>query len=142
VLVRRTTVVTILTALVSLYAAFAVAEDAAPAAAPAAGAAAAPPVQLPPWMTPDVLKAAVAMNMTDEQKPKFNQAVGDYVTAHFAMIQKVTKAGAPNLDMTIRSKDGALVRQMDDEVHKILTPEQLPAYDNYKKALHSALTPH
>ncbi len=110
------------------------------AAAPAAVAPAAP-VQLPPWMSADVIKAAVAINMTDEQKPPFNKVVGDYVTDHFAMIQKVMKVGAPNVDMTIRSKDNGLVHKMDEQVHKILTKEQLPAYEDYKKVLRAGLHP-
>jgi hypothetical protein len=119
----------------------AVAEE-APAPAPAApGAAPAAPVQLPPWMSTDVIKAAVAINMTDAQKPEFNKVVGDYVTEHFAMIQKVNKVGAPNIDMTIRSKDSSLVHKMDDSVHKILTKEQWPAYEEYKKVLRAGLKP-
>ncbi len=124
----------------ALVSSFAIAEDAAPAAgAPAAAGAA--PVQLPPWMSTEVLKAAVAINMTDAQKPEFNKVVGEYVTDHFAMIQKVMKVGAPNVDMTIRSKDNALVHKMDDKVEKILTKEQMPAYEDYKKVLRAGLHP-
>jgi hypothetical protein len=50
------------------------------------------------------------------------------------------KRGAPNLDMTIRSKDNGLVHQMDDKMHKVLTTEQWPAFEEYKKALRTALT--
>jgi hypothetical protein len=111
----------------------AVAEDAAtPPTAPT-------PIQLPPWMTADVMKAAVAMNMTDVQKPEFNKAVGQYITDHFAMIQKEIKRSAPNLDMTIKSRDRALVHTLDDNVHKILTQEQWPEYEKYKDALLTAL---
>jgi len=109
----------------------AVAEEAAAPAAPA----------LPPWMSADVVKAAVAINMTDAQAPEFNKVVGLYVTDYFAMIQKVMKVGAPNMDMTIRSKDNALVHKMDDGVHKILTKEQWPAYEDYKKVLRAGLKP-
>jgi len=86
-----------------------------------------------------VMKAAVAMNMTDVQKPEFNKAVGQFITDHFAMIQKEIKRSAPNLDMTIKSRDRALVHTLDDNVHKILTQEQWPAYENYKEALLAAL---
>jgi len=92
-------------------------------------------------MSPDVIKAAVAINMTDAQKPEFNKVVGQYVTDHFAMIEKVLKVGAPNVDMTIRSKDNALVHKMDEGVHKILTKEQWPAYEEYKKVLRAGLKP-
>jgi hypothetical protein len=95
--------------------------------------------QLPPWMTADVIKAAVSMNMTDAQKPEFNKVVGQFITDHFAMIQKEIKRSAPNLDMTIKSRDKALIHTLDDNVHKILTQEQWPAYENYKDALLKAL---
>jgi len=110
------------------------AEDAATAPA------AAPLPELPPWMTAEVIKATVALNMTAAQKPEFNKAVGQYITDHFAMIQKEVKRNAPDLDMRIRSRDKALVHTMDDEVHKILTSEQWPAFKTYKKALGTALS--
>jgi len=141
VLIRRTTMVTILTMLASLYAAVAMAEDAAPAAAPAAAAPGAAPVQLPPWVTPELIKATQAINLTPEQNPKFQKVVGDYVTAHFTMIQKVNKAAQPNIDMTIRSKDKALVHQMDDEMKGVITDAQWPAFEDYKKVLKAGLKP-
>ena len=134
---RLSTVSFVLVSILALTGLRAAAEE---AAAPAAAPAAAAPVQLPPWMTPDVIRATVAINMTEPQKPQFTQIVGDYVTAHFAMIQKEVKRGAPNLDMTIRSKDNGLVHQMDDKMHKVLTTEQWPAFEEYKKALRAALT--
>ena len=140
-LVRRTTVMTILAALVSLYAAVTMAEDAAPAAAPGAAAPAAAPVQLPPWVTPDLIKATQAINLTPEQNAKFQQIVGDYVSAHFAMIAKVNKSGQPNIDMTIRSKDKALVHQMDEDMKGVITDAQWPAFENYKKVLKGGLKP-
>lgn len=79
------------------------------------------------------------MNMTDAQKPEFNKAVGQFITDHFAMIQKEIKRSAPNLDMTIKSRDKALIHTLDDNVRKIPTQEQWPEYENYKDALLKAL---
>jgi hypothetical protein len=135
----RRSMYTMLAALLSLFAVTATAEDAAPAA-PAAGATQ-QPVQLPPWVTPDLIKATQAINLTPEQNPKFQQVVGDYVSAHFAMIAKVNKSAPPNIDMTIRSKDKALVHQMDDEMKGVITDAQWPAFENYKKVLKSGLKP-
>jgi hypothetical protein len=129
----------IMAALLSLSAATALAEEAAPAA-PAAGAAQ-QPVQLPPWVTPELIKATQAINLTPEQNPKFQQVVGDYVTGHFSMIQKVNKSGAPNIDMTIRSKDKALMHQMDEEMKGVITDAQWAAFENYKKVLKAGLKP-
>ncbi|HET6472072.1 MAG TPA: hypothetical protein VFG38_09525 [Pseudomonadales bacterium] len=139
--VRRSTMFTMFAAALTLSAAAVMAEEAAaPAGAPPAGTAAAP-VQLPPWVTPDLIKATQAINLTPEQNPKFQQIVGDYVTAHYAMIQKEMKRNnAANLDMTIRSKDKALIHKMDDELKGgVLTDAQWPAYENYKKVLASGL---
>jgi hypothetical protein len=137
--VMRRSMYTVFAVLLSLFAVAATAQDAAPAA-PAAGAAP-QPVQLPPWVTPELIKATQSINLTPEQNPKFQQLVGDYVTSHFTMIQKVTKAAPPNLDMAIRSKDKALVHQMDDEMKGVITDAQWPAYENYKKVLKSGLKP-
>jgi Spy/CpxP family protein refolding chaperone len=133
VLVRRITMLTILAALASFHAAVATAAEAAPAAAA--------PAQLPPWVTPDLIKATQAINLTPEQNAKFEQVVGDYVTAHFGMIAKVNKMGQPNIDMTIRSKDKALVHQMDDQMKGVITEAQWPAYEDYKKVLKDGLKP-
>jgi hypothetical protein len=97
------------------------------------------PAQLPAWMNADVVKAAVAINMTDVQQHAFNETVGQFVTDHFAMIQKEAKREAPDLEQRVKSRDGALVREMDTRVGTILTKDQLPAYENYKKALRTAL---
>jgi len=114
----------------------AVAED-APSAAPDAATPA--PVQLPSWMTGDVIKAAVAVNMTDAQQHDFNEAVGDYVTDHFAMIQKEAKREAPDLEQRVKSRDGSLLHKLDDRMHTILTAQQWPAYENYRKVLQKDL---
>ena len=113
------------------------------APAPSAGPAAAPegPIQLPSWMSAEVVKAAVGINMTDAQQHEFNEVVGDYVTNHFAMIQKEAKREAPDLEQRVKSRDNALVRKMDTRMHEILTKEQWPAYENYKKVLRAGLKP-
>ena len=80
------------------------------------------------------------INMTDVQKPEFNDAVSDFIGDHFAMMQKEAKRNAPDLEMRIKSKDKALVHALDGKVHKILTKEQWPAYENYKKELRSGLS--
>jgi hypothetical protein len=130
-LFRATIPAILFTCLLSALSGLAMAAD--EAAAPAAA------VQLPPWMSPELVKAAVDINMTDAQKPEFNKVVGDYVTEHFQMIQKEVKRGAPNLDMTIKSKDNALAHAMDKQVKTVLTKQQWPAYQKYKKVLRDGL---
>jgi hypothetical protein len=126
-------VVTLVLSLVASYGA--AAEDATPTPETAAPA----PVQLPPWMSGDAVKAAVAINMTDAQQHDFNEAVGDYVTDHFAMIQKEAKREAPDLEQRVKSRDGALLHKLDNRLHKILTAQQWPAYEDYRKVLQKDL---
>ncbi len=109
------------------------AEDARP---PPAGH---PAVEVPAWMTADIVKAAIEIQMTDAQLHQFNDAVGDFVSSHFTMIQKELKKEAPDLEQRVKSRDGVLVREMDTRMRPVLTSEQWPAYENYKKALRSQL---
>jgi hypothetical protein len=99
-----------------------------PAAAPNAA-------ELPPWMSADVIKAAIAIDMTDAQTHAFNDAVGEYVTKHYAMIQREAKREAPDLEQRVRSRDNSLLHRLDDSMHKILTKAQWPAYEGYRKVL-------
>jgi len=140
----RSAIVAVFT--VMLFASHAVRAAEAPpatAAAPAAPgdspATPAPPVQPPFWMTDDVLRAEVAINLADAQKSGFNQAVGGYVADHFAMIQKEAKREAPDLEQRVKSRDNALLHELDDNVKKILTTAQWPAYENYRKTLQKTL---
>jgi hypothetical protein len=98
-----------------------------------------PAVALPPWMTVEIVKAAVDIQMSDAQQHQFNDAVGEFVTAHFAMIQKELRKEAPDLEQRVKSRDGVLVRQMDTRLQPVLTTEQWPAYENYKKTLRAQL---
>ncbi len=122
-----------------LFAVAAGAQDAANPAALQTEPTPAPQAQLPSWMSPDVVGAAVAIGMDDAQVHTFNEAVGQFVTDHFSMIQREVRREAPDLEQRIHSRDGALVRQMDARVEPILRKDQLPAYENYKKALRTAL---
>ncbi len=57
-------------------------------------------------MTVDIVKAAVDIHMTDEQQHQFNDAVAEFVSSHFAMIQKELKKEAPDLEQRVKSRDG------------------------------------
>lgn len=122
-----------------LVAGGATASAAEPAAADAAQGAPPAQIELPVWMSPDLIQATVQIGMTDSQKPEFSKVVGEFVNAHFLMLRNEVKRNAPDLEMRIKSKDKALLRKLDAQVHEILTVEQLPAYGNYKKVLRKGL---
>ena len=95
---------------------------------------------LPAWMTPELIEAAVAMDLTAAQKPKFNTIVGQFITDSLATVQREIRREAPDLEMRIKGRTKALTHHMDDAVHEILTEEQWPAFERYKKALSTALS--
>jgi hypothetical protein len=128
---KLSTILTTLAAMLVIGYTDAKAEETAPPPAP---------VALPAWMSVEVVKAAVDIHMTDAQQHEFNEAVGDFVGKHFAMIPKEVKKEAPDLEQRVRSRDGALVRQLDARIQPILTAEQWPAYESYKKALRAQLS--
>ena len=108
-------------------------------AAATSSATAPSPAQLPAWMSVDVVKTAVAINMTDAQQHAFNEAVGEYVGNRFAAIQTEAKRESPDIDQRVKSRDNALVHKLDDRMRVILTKAQWPAYEDYRKALRVSL---
>jgi len=94
---------------------------------------------MPPWMQPDVVKAAVQIGMTPEQQTEFRRLVGNYITDRFAMIQQVISRGGMDLERTIRSKDRGLQSDLDKQMKVVLTKEQWPKYEDYKTVLKSHL---
>lgn len=93
------------------------------------------------WTDPEVLKAALAIGMTDEQKPKFGNGITSFFNCRVDAFKRVMK-GRDNVDMErkMKSKTNACLRKMDKEMAGFLTKEQLPKYDIYRETLTSKLT--
>ena len=90
----------------------------------------------PAFMQPEVLQAAVAMNLTDEQKPKFQGALSNLVNERTkAFNNYLRRNNQTGIARKMRSKTTALVKKMDAEVGEFLTEEQVPAYNNYRDLL-------
>ncbi len=89
-----------------------------------------------PWTDPEVLKAALAIDMTDEQKPKFGDGVTGFFNCYMAALKKVM-AGRDNVDLErkMKSKTNSCVRKMDEAMSVFLTEEQLPKYAIYRDTL-------
>lgn len=94
----------------------------------------------PAFMQPEVLKAAIAINMTDEQKPQFQQALTTFVEARMKMIGKLMRGNnVTNIDRKIKSRTNSLLKKMDKSMAEFLSEEQMPAYQVYRDALKSNL---
>jgi len=92
------------------------------------------------WTDPEVLKAALAIGMTDEQKPKFGEGVTGLFNCRMEALKRMMK-GRDNVDLErkMKSKTNACLRKMDRTMAGFLTEEQLPKYEIYRDTLTSRL---
>ena len=98
-----------------------------------------PGTPLPPWMSPEVIKATVEIGMDPDQQQKFRTAVGDYITNMNAMITKEMRRESVDKERTIKRKNNALVKKLDAEVKGFLREDQWPKYLAYKDVLKGKL---
>jgi hypothetical protein len=90
----------------------------------------------PSFLQPDVLRAAIAINLTDEQKPQFQAALTQFINARIEAVNRLMrKNNQTNLERKIKSRSNSLLKQMDKDMAKFLSEEQLPAYQVYRDTL-------
>ena len=89
-----------------------------------------------PWRHPDVLKAAIDIGMTAEQRPQFQGAITEMLQGYGSDVRKLMRAhNQTNLPKKIEKKRKVRVKALDKAVAEFLTPDQLPAYDTYRDTL-------
>jgi hypothetical protein len=96
----------------------------------------------PPWLQPEVIKAAIAIQMNEEQAPQFKVAISDYLNGLTAAINKITTGtDTTNIERRIKRKNKILLKKMDKVMAGFLNPDQIPSYENYRNLLREALKP-
>lgn len=96
--------------------------------------------QVPGFMHPEVLQAAAAIKLTDEQITPFREAVGAFVNGRMqAFNLLMRKNNQTNLPRKMKSKTNALLKEMDKTMAGFLTEEQIPAYKKYRAKLKAKL---
>ena len=93
----------------------------------------------PPWISPDIVKAAIEIRLDDNQQEVFRTAVGDFIDSYFRMIRKESRRNAVDQPRRIARRTRSLVGGMDKAMKKTLLQEQWPAYERYRTLLVSAL---
>jgi hypothetical protein len=94
------------------------------------------PTAQPPWLQPDVLRAAGAIELTDEQLPQFRTAVTDLVNNHTVAINKLLRGNnVSNLKRKLKTATNRQFKKMDKSVAGFLSAEQYPKYEQYRKLL-------
>ena len=89
----------------------------------------------PPWMQPQVVKASVAIKMTQDQLAVFREAVGgflDGLTREYVSMMKQQKEDIPRRIKQARSRHA---RKMDKKMRGVLDDQQYERYLTYRKLL-------
>ena len=94
--------------------------------------------QRPPWMQPDVVRAAVDIGMTDEQLAQFRSHVAEFMDGRMKAFNNLTRRNnVTNIDRKMKSRTKKLRRRMDEQMGQLLTEEQYPKYEVYRDLLMS-----
>ena len=92
----------------------------------------------PPWMQPDVVKAAVDIGMTDEQLAHFRSHVAEFMDGRMKAFNNLMRRNnVTNMDRKMKSRTKRLKRRMDEQMSELLTEEQYPKYEVYRDLLMS-----
>ena len=94
--------------------------------------------QRPPWMQPDVVKAAVDIGMTEEQLAQFRSHVAEFMDGRMKAFNNLMRRNnVTNMDRKMKSRTKKLKRRMDEQMGELLTEEQYPKYEVYRDLLMS-----
>ena len=94
--------------------------------------------QRPPWMQPDVVRAAVDIGMTDEQLAQFRSHVAEFMDGRMKAFNNLTRRNnVTNMDRKMKSRTKKLRRRMDEQMSELLSEEQYPKYEVYRDLLMS-----
>ncbi len=89
-----------------------------------------------PWTHPEVLKAAWEIGLTQEQRPRFQKGVGDFLQGIGSDVRRLLNSNnQTDLPRKIASKRRSRVRKMDEQMTEILSIEQQSAYATYRDLL-------
>jgi hypothetical protein len=94
-----------------------------------------------PWLQPDVLKAAVAIGLTEQQQPLFRDAITRLVENQTSATNKLLRQNnVADLKRRLTTVTNRQFTKMDREMKDFLTTKQLPQYQIYRDALRSHIT--
>jgi len=94
----------------------------------------------PAWLQPDVLKSAIAIDMTDQQKPKFQDAITVYLTDFQKSFKKILRGrDTTGMKRKVKRMDNSLKKKMDSSMAEFLSEEQMQKYGIYRDKLSNAM---
>ncbi len=95
--------------------------------------------QRPPWLSDEVMAAAMAIGLTSEQMAPFRECVTDFLESYRDQARRLLRRGAAGLEGQIKRLRNSLAREMDGRMATFLTEDQMVRYEDYRKALLDSL---
>ena len=95
----------------------------------------------PPWLSEEVMGAAMQIGMSEEQLGPFRESVGIFLAEYRDEARRIIRRADAGIETSLQRARSSLARQMDKRMADILTEEQMGPYQDYRAALLDALTP-
>ncbi len=93
----------------------------------------------PVWMDRDVLEAAQAIDMDDDQLIQFREVVSVFLNQRVNRMNELMQSDSPDIDRKIELAIYQLVGHMNEGMAVFLTAEQLSRYEVYRDVLMTRL---
>ena len=91
---------------------------------------------LPPWLRNNALNAALAIDLTDEQKPKFQNALNNFLQNHADALRRVMRRNnLTHMEHHVRKVTNKEANKLDQSVELFLEVGQLERYQEYRDVL-------
>ena len=91
--------------------------------------------ETPPWLQPQVVNAYLAINLAEDQKSKFRDALTSYIQGSNRAVRAAINNNKGNLEREIRRRLKKQINRWNDSARTFLTEEQYPLFEIYRDTL-------
>ena len=89
----------------------------------------------PFWQHEEVVEKYLEIGLSDQEAVRFRIAVTDYLYEVEAMVDKTLRRNDTGAGKLIKRKSKSLAKNLDADVSKFLTEDQMSRYQGYRKVL-------
>ena len=91
--------------------------------------------ETPPWLQPQVVNAYLAINLAEDQKSQFRDALTSYIQGSNRAVRAAINNNKGNLEREIRRRLKKQINRWNDAARAFLTEEQYPLFEIYRDTL-------
>ena len=95
----------------------------------------------PPWLSDDVVTAAMNIGMSEDQLGPFRESVMTFLADYRDESQRIIRRADAGIETSVQRARSRLAREMDRRMETILSAEQMVPYQDCRTALLDAVTP-